>query len=125
MKHLLMIYALLTAAALAQQPHPEPPKPQADPTQPDEALQKLLMASVQNTASLINVPSVQMRGKIIQSSGQGLVIIEVNKQILALKKGSTLSLSGQYSHLSLQLTELTSENATIEVLPLKQTLRLQ
>jgi hypothetical protein len=71
------------------------------------------------------LPTVLMRGRIINQTGQGLVIIEVNKQILALKQGSTLSLSGEFSHLSLQLSELTKESATIEVLPLKQTLRLQ
>jgi len=125
MKYLLLIFLLLTAASLAQQPLPEPPKPATDPTQPDEALQKLLMTAAQNTTSFISIPSVQMRGKILQGGGQGLVIIEVNKQILALKKGSSLSLSGQHSHLSLQLTELTSESVTIEVLPLKQILRLQ
>lgn len=124
MKHLLTLLLLLALNAAAQTP-PEPPKPPVDPTVPDAALQKLLMATVQNKASEQSVPAILMRGKIINQTGQGLVIIEVNKQILALKQGGTLSLSGEFSHLSLQLTELTKESATIEVLPLKQTLRLQ
>jgi hypothetical protein len=124
MKHLLTLLLLLALNAAAQTP-PEPPKPPVDPTVPDAALQKLLMATVQNKASEQSMPAILMRGKIINQTGQGLIIIEVNKQILALKQGGTLSLSGEFSHLSLQLTELTKESATIEVLPLKQTLRLQ
>lgn len=127
MKHLLTLLLLLALNAAAQTPPepPKPPKPPVDPTVPDEALQKLLMATVQNKASEQSMPAILMRGKIINQTGQGLIIIEVNKQILALKQGGTLSLSGEFSHLSLQLTELTKESATIEVLPLKQTLRLQ
>jgi hypothetical protein len=124
MKHLLTLLLLLALNAAAQTP-PEPPKPPVDPTVPDAALQKLLMATVQNKASEQSIPTILMHGKIINQTGQGLVIIEVNKQILALKQGGTLSLSGEFSHLSLQLTELNKESATIEVLPLKQTLRLQ
>lgn len=124
MKHLLTLLLLLALNANAQSP-PEPTKPPVDPTVPDAALQKLLMATVQNKASEQSIPAILMRGKIINQTGQGLVIIEVNKQILALKQGGTLSLSGEFSHLSLQLSELTKESATIEVLPLKQTLRLQ
>ncbi|MEZ5385425.1 MAG: hypothetical protein R3F13_07920 [Prosthecobacter sp.] len=125
MKQLPLLLLLSMTAVVAQQPAPEPPKPPVDPTLPDAALQKLLMASVQNKASATSLPVVQMRGKILQGGGRGLVIIEVNKQILSLKKDATLSLSGEHSHLSLQLTELTAESATIEVLPLNQTLRLQ
>jgi hypothetical protein len=124
MKHLLTLLLLLALNAAAQTP-PEPPKPPVDPTVPDAALQKLLMATVQNKASEQSMPAILMRGKIINQTGQGLIIIEVNKQILALKQGGTLSLSGEFSHLSLQLTELNKESATIEILPLKQTLRLQ
>jgi hypothetical protein len=60
----------------------------------------------------------------ITSAGQGLVIIEIDKRIFTLKKGATLSLSGERSQMSLQLTELSREGAAIEVLPLKQTIRL-
>lgn len=124
MKHLLTLLLLLALNAAAQTP-PEPPKPPVDPTVPDAALQQLLMAGTGSQAKAKALPAVIMHGKIINQTGQGLVIVEVNKQILALKQGGTLSLSGEFSHLSLQLTELTKESATIEVLPLKQTLRLQ
>ena len=69
-------------------------------------------------------PQIIMRGKIITSNGQGLVIIEINKQILTLKKGAILSLSGEHSNITLQLTELTREGASIEELPSKQIIRL-
>jgi len=124
MKHLLNLLLLLALNAAAQTP-PEPPKPPVDPTVPDAALQQLLMAGAGGQQNSKALPTILMRGKIINQTGQGLLIIEVNKQILALKQGSTLSLSGEFSHLSLQLSELTKESATIEVLPLKQTLRLQ
>ncbi len=123
MKHLLLTALLLASLASAQTP--APPRPATDPTVPDAALQQLLMATLQNKASEAAIPTILMRGKIINQTGQGLIIIEVNKQILALKQGGTLSLSGEFSHISLQLSELTKESATIEVLPLKQTLRLQ
>ena len=83
------------------------------------------MATLQNKASEASLPTILMRGKIINQTGRGLIIIEVNKQILALKQGATLSLSGEFSHISLQLSELTQESATIEALPLKHTFRLQ
>lgn len=124
MKHLLTLLLLLALNAAAQTP-PEPPKPPVDPTVPDAALQQLLMAGAGSQQNSKALPTILMRGRIINQTGQGLVIIEVNKQILALKQGGTLSLSGEFSHLSLQLSELTKESATIEVLPLKQTLRLQ
>ncbi len=122
MKHLLILAFMLTALAHAQTP---PPKPPLDPTLPDAALQQLLMAGAGSQANAKTLPTVIMRGKIISQAGQGLVIIEVNKQILALKQGGALSLSGEFSHLSLQLSELSKDSATIEILPLKQTLRLQ
>ena len=121
MKYLLIISLLLASQASAQTP--APPKPPLDPTVPDAALQQLLTASGGKTTS--KLPEIIMRGKIIASAGQGLVIIEIDKQILTLKKGATLSLSGEHSQTSLQLTELTRDGASIEVLPLKQTLRLQ
>lgn len=124
MKHLLTLILLLALNAAAQSP-PEPPKPPLDPTVPDAALQQLLMAGAGGQQNSKTLPAILMRGKIINQTGQGLVIIEVNKQILALKQGGTLSLSGEFSHLSLQLSELNKESATIEVLPLKQTIRLQ
>jgi len=118
MKHLLLIFITLASLASAQTPTPP-----VDPTVPDAALQQLLTASGSKTTS--KLPEILMRGKIIASAGQGLVIIEIDKQILSLKKGATLSLSGEHSQMSLQLTELTRDGASIEVLPLKQTLRLQ
>jgi hypothetical protein len=123
MKHLLLTAFLLASQASAQTP--APPTPPLDPTVPDAALQQLLMAGAGGQSNAKTLPTVIMRGKIISQTGQGLVIIEVNKQVLALKQGGALSLSGEFSHLSLQLSELTKESATIEVLPLKQTLRLQ
>ena len=123
MKHLLLTALLLASLASAQTP--SPPRPATDPTVPDAALQQLLMAGAGGQSNAKSLPTVIMRGKIISQTGQGLVIIEVNKQVLALKQGGALSLSGEFSHLSLQLSELTKESATIEVLPLKQTLRLQ
>lgn len=122
MKHWLLTPLLLASLAIAQTP--EPPKPASDPTVPDAALQQLLLAS--GGAKTSNkLPPITMRGKILTSNGQGLVIIEIDKQILTLKKGATLSLSGEHSQTSLQLTELTRDGASIEVLPLKQTIRLQ
>ncbi|MFZ2278487.1 MAG: hypothetical protein WAW39_11840 [Prosthecobacter sp.] len=123
MKHLLLTALLLASLASAQTP--SPPRTAPDPTVPDAALQQLLMATLQNKASEASIPAILMRGKIINQTGHGLIIIEVNKQIYTLKQGGTLSLSGEFSHISLQLSELTKESATIEVLPLKQTLRLQ
>lgn len=122
MKHLLLSALLMATLASAQTP--APPKPPLDPTVPDTALQQLLTASV-GTKTSSKLPDIIMRGKIITSAGQGLIIIEINKQILTLKKGATLSLSGEHSQTTLQLTELTRDGASIEVLPLKQTLRLQ
>ena len=120
MKHLLLTTCLLASLASAQTPTPA-----SDPTVPDDSLQRLLAAAIQNKASELSMPAILMRGKIIPQSGPGLVILEVNKQILSLKQGGALSLSGEFSHLSLQLSELTREGATIEVLPLKKTLQLQ
>lgn len=123
MKHLLLTALLITWLASAQTPAPL--RPATDPTVPDAALQQLLMATLQNKGSEASLPTILMRGKIINQTGRGLIIIEVNKQILALKQGATLSLSGEFSHISLQLSELTQESATIEALPLKHTFRLQ
>jgi hypothetical protein len=117
MKHQFIIILLFASLLQAQTP------PSKDPTVPDAALQQLLTASGGKTTS--KLPEIIIRGKIITTAGEGLVIIEIDKQILTLKKGATLSLSGEHSQTSLQLTELTRDGASIEVLPLKQTLRLQ
>ena len=87
MKHLLLTALLITWLASAQTPAPL--RPATDPTVPDAALQQLLMATLQNKGSEASLPTILMRGKIINQTGRGLIIIEVNKQILALKQGST------------------------------------
>jgi hypothetical protein len=122
MKHLLFAMFALTSVVSSQTP--ETSSPASDPTVPDAALQQLLLAS--SGANAANqTPEIVMRGKMISSNGQGLVIIEIDRQIVTVKLGASLTLSGKHSNITLQLTELTREGTSIEVLPLKQTIRLQ
>ena len=110
-------------ASFASAEPPEPSITASDPTVPDAALQQLLFAS--GGAKATNkAPQIVMRGKIVTGAGQGLIIVEIDKQILTLKKGVPLSLSGEHGNIILQLSELTHEAASIEVLPLKLTVRL-
>ena len=122
MKHLLFAMFALTSVVSSQTP--ETSSPASDPTVPDAALQQLLLASSGENAAN-QTPEIVMRGKMISSNGQGLVIIEIDRQIVTVKLGASLTLSGKHSNITLQLTELTREGTSIEVLPLKQTIRLQ
>lgn len=119
--HLLSLLLLLAATLLpAQTPAPV----SADPTEPDESVRRLLMASGSQTKPS-QVPSILLRGRILPRSGPGFILIEIDKQIFTLKQDSSLSLPGAHSQISLRLAELTREAATIEVQPFKQTIRLQ
>jgi hypothetical protein len=121
MKYLLLIIFILSVLVQARAQSPAPPPPM-DPTVPDAALQQLLMASG-GMKSGSKLPEIMMRGKIVTSDGWAVVILEVNQQILTLRAGSPLNLPGEHSQLSLQLSEVTREGVSIEVLPLKQTIR--
>lgn len=95
-----------------------------DPTVPGPDLRTFLKNQPGTTAAP-HKPDVQLKGRVIRASGEGLAVISVDGQFVRLRPGRETSVSTAAGVLTIRLEELSDTVVRVKLDPLEQQLDLQ
>jgi len=121
---------------------PEPPVPNAtgtqpppaqetanDPTMPGPELRSLLQPRGPGAAAAPppppQVPVISMKGRVINSLGEGLVMLNVGGQFFRLKAGNEIRVLSGTTLTTIHIDEITEESVEVRITPQNESLSLR